>query len=389
VRVLEGLRRRGYGGEIVLLGAEAHAPYDRPPLSKSVLAGRSPFWLVPPDRLAELGVRARLGVAAAALEPGGRTVVLADGERVRGDAVVVATGASARPLRVPGGESALLLRTLDDALALRAALVPGTRLVVVGAGFLGCEIAATASALGVHVTVLEPLATPLARALPPVLGARIAALHAERGVDLRCASPPVTAVEPGRVRLPDGGALAADTVVVAIGAEPGTAWLAGSGVLVDDGVVSDAQGRTSVPGVWAAGDVARWHSPRYGRQLRVEHWTSADGQGDAVAAALLGEPPGLPDLPYVWSDQHGLKLQVLGLPDPADRVHVLPDPQRPQRFLALCARDDTVTGVVALGQPARLAALRGALLAGTGAQQLLADLDAAQGAGSPACRTSA
>lgn len=374
VRLIEGLREGGYDGGIVLLGAERHPPYDRPPLSKQVLTGREPVVLADADRLRVLGIDARFGAAATVLDAAAGEVHLIDGSRVPGDAVVVCTGASPRPLPVPGGERALTLRTRDDALRLREALVPGARLVVVGAGFIGCEVAASAMSLGVQVTVVEPLPTPLARTLGPVVGERIAAVHEAAGVRLLCGGAGVSAVSDDGVHLGDGAVLPADVVLAGIGVLPETAWLGGSGVEVTDGVVCDEQGRTSVPGVWAAGDVARWHSPFYGRHVRVEHWTSAAAQGAAVAVALLGEPPGEPDLPYVWSDQHGLKLQVLGLPAPDDEVHVVPDAGRPPRFTAVFGRDGRTTAIVGYGKAAQVMRLRPEVLAGAPMAETLATL---------------
>lgn len=363
MRVLAGLRDGGYAGELVLLGAEAHLPYDRPPLSKQVLLGRDPVLLADAARLAELRVDARFGGPATVLDPSETEVHLADGSRVAGDAVVVCTGASPRPLPVPGGERARTLRTRDDALDLRAALVPGARLVVVGAGFIGCEVAASARSLGVDVTIVEPLPTPLARSLGAAVGTRMAAVHEAAGVRLLCGGAAVTEVTPDAVRLGDGTILPADVVVAGIGVLPDTAWVGGSGVEVEDGVVCDAQGRTSRPGVWAAGDVARWENPFYGRHIRVEHWTSAAAQGTAVAAAILGATLPDPDLPYVWSDQHGLKLQALGLPAVDDTVHIVADPDRPPRFTAIFARDGVVTAVVGLGMAKQVMRLRPHLLA--------------------------
>lgn len=377
VRVLQGLRSGGYDGELVLVGAEDRAPYDRPPLSKQVLRGREVVPLLPPDGLRALGVDVRLGTRAIGLDTAELAVELDDGRRLVADDVVLAVGAIARPLRVPGGEAALTVRTADDALTLRGLLVPGARVVVVGAGFVGCEVASSARALGCEVTLVEPLPTPLHRSLGPVVGERVTALHESAGVAVLSGAPPVVAVEdgtPSAVLLADGTRLGADVVVAAVGAQLDLGWLDGSGVLIDDGVVCDAGGRTSVPGVWAAGDCARWWSPRYGQHLLVEHWTSADRQGSLVASGLLGgAAPERDELPYVWSDQQGLKLQVVGLVDAdRDEVHVVGDPARPLRCTAIFTTSGRVSAVVGLGRAPVVERLRPLVDAGAPREDALA-----------------
>lgn len=281
----ETLRREGYDGTITVVGEEPEPPYDRPPLSKQVLAAE---WEL--DRLAlrtsadlaALDLDLRLGVAATGLELVSRTVELADGSVVPYDGLIIATGV--RPRRLPG-EGAHVLRTLDDALTLREQLSAGRRLVVVGAGFLGAEAAAVAWRLGVEVTLLEPAAVPMAHAVGAEVGRMLARVHVERGIDLRCGVT-VTEVTEDGVRLADGEEIEADEVLVAIGSLPNTEWLEGSGLTVGDGLVCD-QYCEAAKDVYAAGDVAHWYNPLFGTSMRIEHRTNAAEQGMAAARNLL------------------------------------------------------------------------------------------------------
>ena len=320
LRTAERLRAAGHQGRISLVGAEPHPPYDRPPLSKQVLTGA---W--EPDRatlrdagaLAELGVRAHLGTPAVALRHGERGTIaleLADGSSLHGDAAVVATGVEARTL--PGQPaSAFTLRTLDDSLALRAALAGAASLLVVGGGFIGAEVASAAVGHGLAVTVLEAAAVPAERALGPVLGGLAGRLMSEAGVDLRTGTA-LTGFTGAGVALADGTELSADVLVVGVGGVPRLDWIAdGRDLDVTDGLPCGPTGRVhGLPGVWAVGDVAAWD----GR--RTEHWTSAGDQAAAVAHDILGVEPPPPTVPYFWSDQFGLKIQLVGHPDGADEV---------------------------------------------------------------------
>ncbi|ANY07896.1 NAD(P)/FAD-dependent oxidoreductase [Pseudonocardia sp. HH130630-07] len=317
---VRALRDQGFEGRIVVVGEEKHAPYDRPPLSKEYLGGTASedeIGLTGPDD-AGLDVEWRLGRTATALDGPGRVVTLDDGERLTADAVVLATGARARTL--PGGnpQGVHTLRTLDDARALRADLLPGRRLVVVGAGFIGAEVASTAAGLGLAVDIVEAAAVPLGRALGPEMGTACGSLHEANGVRLHRAvgvaglsgDPRVTGV-----RLDDGRELPADVVVVGIGAAPNVEWLDGSGLDLDDGVVTDARGCTNLPGVVAVGDCANSHRDYTGDRLRLEHWTNALQQPAVAAAALLGAEHALPShhaVPYFWSDQYGHRIQFAG-----------------------------------------------------------------------------
>ncbi|MBK1783186.1 NAD(P)/FAD-dependent oxidoreductase [Prauserella cavernicola] len=325
VRTAEQLRGAGYEGEISLVGAETHTPYDRPPLSKQVLTGA---WT--PDRaalrgadaLAELNVRTRYGVAAVALHEG--AVELSDGTVLDADVVVVATGAQARTLPgQPGGVHTL--RTLDDSLALQAALAGASSLLVVGAGFIGAEVAGGARERGLDVTVLEASVAPCERALGAEVGALCGRLLTDAGVDLRLGARLERFVDSGTVELADGDRLSADVVLVGVGAAPALDWLAGTaaGTTLDTtaGLACDAQGRVlGAAGVWAVGDVAAWEDPVRGGRFRSEHWTSATDQAAIVARAIAGAAPPPPSLPYVWSDQFGMKIQVIGRPELADDV---------------------------------------------------------------------
>ncbi|RRO14141.1 NAD(P)/FAD-dependent oxidoreductase [Saccharopolyspora rhizosphaerae] len=317
---IRALREQGYDGRITAIGDEPHPPYDRPPLSKEFLAGTADeddLRLTDSDD-DELDVDWRLGRPAAALDAADRAVVLADGTRVTTDGVVLATGARAREL--PGAHLAGVhaLRTLDDAIALRADLVPGARLVIVGGGFIGAEVASTAVGLGCEVDLVDNGPVPLRRALGAEMGEVCARLHARHGVRVHALSGLSELVGESRVsgvRLSDGRELPADVVVVGIGAEPNTEWLAGSGIDLDAGVRTDAAGRTLLPEVVAAGDCACSFRDYTARPMRLEHWTNALQQPAAAVAALLGRERSAPKhhaVPYFWSDQYGHKIQFAG-----------------------------------------------------------------------------
>lgn len=358
-RLLRTLRRKGYDRKVVLVGAEPHLPYDRPPLSKQYLAGATDRdgLALGPEELYE-GVELRLGVAASRLLPAERRVELADGTTVVADDVVVATGAT--PRRLPGQpdlDGLFVLRTVDDAAALRAAMDRAAHLVVVGAGFIGSEVASTARARGLEVTVLEADRAPVVRGVGPVVGGALARLPREAGVDLRLGTG-VDHVE-GRdghvagVRLADGSHVEADLVVVGIGVVPTTGWLEGSGLVLDDGVVTDDRCRAEGGGghVWAVGDVARWPSARYGRRLRVEHWTGATDHATTVTANLLGGDQVHDPVPYVWSDQYGHKVQVLGHVGADDELVVLSGDLDGDTWVVGYLRGGRLAGVVGLDQP--------------------------------------
>ncbi len=363
LRAVETLRTDGYTGPITLIGAEPHLPYDRPPLSKKLLAGEwepDRIALRPPDAIAELGLDLRLGVPAAALDVEGRAVQLADGSHVPYDGVVLATGS--RPRRLPGQADVGTvheLRTLDDSLALRARIADGTaRVVVIGAGFIGLEVAATARAKGCAVTVLEGLPAPLVRGLGEEMGLLATAAHGPAGIDVRCGVV-VTALSDTGVTLGDGTVVAADVIVVGIGVAPATEWLEGSGLELRDGVVCDETLAAGRPRIYAAGDIARWPNALFDEEMRVEHWTNAAEQGAVAARNLLAELAG--------GHGHAVRAGAVLLERPAPPPHPVPRPRRrasagdrvevvvgdpaEHRFLALYGRGDRLRGALGVNAP--------------------------------------
>lgn len=365
-RAVQALRREGFTGRLVVVGAEPHwPPYDRPPLSKQVLTGD---WEPEQARLRGLDAfdaELVLGRRAVSLDLDGGSVVLDDGTAVPFDGLVVATGASPRVL--PGVSPSLggvhLLRTFDDAVALRRDLsVPGRRVAVVGAGFIGSEVASSCRALGLDVTLIEALDLPLQRILGAGMGQVAADLHRAHGVTLRLAVGVRQLVGDDRVEsivLSDGSTLTADVVVVGIGVVPVTDWLEGSGLVIDDGVVCDeacvaagSEGR-----VVAAGDVARWHNPLFDVSMRVEHWTNASEQAAHAAKALVhgAEVAGpFAPVPYFWSDQHGTKFQFVGTSAATDDVVVVEGSIDEGKFVAGYGRDGIVVGALCVNWPARM-----------------------------------
>lgn len=345
---VRALRDQDFADRIVVVGDESHPPYDRPPLSKGFLDGSVPIAelaLAAPGE--DLDVDWRLGVRAEALRPGERTVLLADGAELRSDAVVIATGARARRLPGTAGIDAVhTLRSLDDAVRLRSAVVtPGRRLVVVGGGFIGSEVAATASAIGHQVSLVEPEPVPLSRQFGVAVGGVLADVHREHGVQVLTGvgvAGMVAAGKGARVDLTDGRALEADVVLVAVGAAPAVEWLAGSGLDLAGGISCDARGVTSIPGVLAVGDVARGFVPYVGAPARIEHWTHAMRHPAVVVGALLSGGP--PDVavpatpPYVWSDQYDLRLQFAGHTEPGDAVEVVEGSLTERNFAAIYRR---------------------------------------------------
>ncbi len=353
------LRKQGYDGRLVVIGDELHRPYDRPPLSKEFLAGT----LGDADLALEadgedLGAEWLLGTRATGLDRATRAVRLADGREIRADGIVIATGAAARTL--PGSEGLAgvhTLRTLDDARALRGELALGGRLVVIGGGFIGAEVASTAYTLGLDVTVVEAAPTPLAGPLGETMGALVSALHADHGVRLLCGVGVKGLSGEKRVDavlLEDGRSIPADIVVVGVGARPCVEWLEGSGVALDNGVKCGADGRTSLAGVIAVGDCANWYDPRTGSHRRVEHWTGAKERPDAAVATLLAGgavEPGVPRPPYFWSDQYGVKIQFAGHAAGADSVTVEEGAADDRNVLAVYRRAGRPVAVLGMNQP--------------------------------------
>ena len=375
LRAAEHLRAQGHQGPVVMVGAEPHAPYDRPPLSKQLLAGT---WglervvLRSPDKLAPLHLDMRLGRRATALDVRAKELALEDGSTLVYDGLIVATGA--RPRTLAGAETLAgvhTLRTLEDCFALSAATAEtATRVVVIGAGFIGSEVAATCRQRGARVTVLEALPVPLGRVLGEQVGGACAALHREHGVELRTgtavaglrAEPTgddgggrVTAVE-----LADGSVVPADVVVVGIGVAPEDTWLASSGLELGDGVVADAT-LHAADDVVVAGDVCRYDDEGLGRQVRVEHWTNAAEQGMHVARSLIAgraQAPAYRPVHYFWSDQYELKIQMLGIPSPDDDLAVVDGSLEEGRFVAVYGARGRLTAALGFGRPRQLMGFR-------------------------------
>jgi NADPH-dependent 2,4-dienoyl-CoA reductase/sulfur reductase-like enzyme len=304
LRTAEALRAQGHVGGLTLVAAEPYPPYDRPPLSKAVLRGETEDTTVAADWEA-LDCELLLGRRATGL---GEDLETTEGP-LGFDGLVLATGAS--PIRLPGDGPQHVLRSIDDARTLRAGLRPGARLVIVGAGWIGAEVATAAATAGCRVTVVEAADAPLAGAIGAEVGSRTAPWYAEAGVELRHGLK-VASIGPGGLELAGGGSVEADLVLTAIGVRPETAWLEGSGLALENGVVVDERLRTTRPGVYAAGDCAAWWSPRFGRRLRVEHWDTALNAPDVAAANLLGGEREYDAVPYFWSEQFGRMVQYAG-----------------------------------------------------------------------------
>ena len=366
LRAVELFRRAGFDGELVLVGDERHLPYDRPPLSKEVLRGE---WTQ--DRIAlrrksydDLQVELILGRSAVELRTDAREVCLEDGDSVSYDGLLIATGGRARALpNQPALDGVFTLRTLDDSLAIRAALETKPRVVVVGAGFIGAEVAASACQLGLDVTMVEALETPLARTLGPEIGGILQQAHERRGVRVLCGRRVERFEGTERVTgltLDDGTTLECGLVVVGIGMTPSVAWLEGSGVELDDGVRCDETLSTSVPGIVAAGDVANWFNPLFEERMRVEHWTNAVEQARHAVSTLLaaaGEAKPFSSVPMFWSDQFEIKIQGAGRPRPSDALSVIRD-SNAEQLVALYSRAGRVVGAVTFNKPPKLIQLR-------------------------------
>lgn len=366
IRAAESARTAGYAEPITLLGAESHLPYDRPPLSKASLAAGpdpEPTTLKTADELAALEISTRLGAPATGLDVAGQRVLL-DGGALAYDACVLATGAHARHLpgeRLPG---VLVLRTVDDATALRRALDSGGQVVVVGAGLIGSEVATAALKRGLPTTVVEAASQPLLRVVGEQVAPTLALLHREAGADLRCGSGVAALQGDGRIEsvlLTDGTVLSADLVVVGAGAIPATEWLESSGLQLGDGVVCD-ETLQAAPGVWAAGDVARWPNPLFGESMRLEHWTCALEQGVHVGRAVADPAARKPfsTVPYAWSELYGHMLQAVGVTGDADEVRVIGSGHK---WVALYRRGDRLRGAVCLDMQGRTMKLRRMLAA--------------------------
>ena len=368
LRAVEAVRRDGFDGDVTLVGAEEHLPYDRPPLSKEYLSAEEcpdPRYREEEAFAGDLDVELVLGTPATALDTGARTVTV--GERTLSyDGLVIATGAHARAL--PGTEhleGVHTVRTLDDAIALRAALRAehARRLTVVGAGFIGSEVAAVGRKLGLEVTILEALETPLARAVGERMGRALTHLHRKHGTDVRTGvAVEEVLAENGRVRavrLGDGTEVGTDVLVVGIGATPSTGWLEGSGLTIDDGVVAD-ETLAAAPGVYVAGDVARWPNALFtdvaGGTMRLEHWTSAADQGGRAARHAVDPSSATPyeTVPYFWSDWYDGRVQFVGIAAGEHIQVVAGDDSEGGPFTAIYRAGDRIVGALAVDMPAEV-----------------------------------
>jgi 3-phenylpropionate/trans-cinnamate dioxygenase ferredoxin reductase component len=373
-RTAEQLRRADYTGPIMIVSDEVHLPYDRPPLSKEVLRKEvDDVALKPREWYDENDITLRLGSAATSLDTHEQTVTLDDGTVLGYDELVVATGLVPRRIPAfPDLDGIRVLRSFDESMALREHASAARRAVVIGAGFIGCEVAASLRGLGVDVVLVEPQPQPLAAVLGEQIGELVARLHRDEGVDLRLGLGVAEVRGEGHVDtvvLTDGTEVPADLVVVGIGSRPATQWLDGSGIEVDNGVICDEAGRTSAPNVWALGDVASWRDPM-GHQARVEHWSNVAEQARVVVPAMLGrDTPSNVVVPYFWSDQYDVKIQCLGEPHATDIVHLVEDDGR--KFLAYYERDGVLVGVVGGGLPGKVMKVRGKIAAGTPISEML------------------
>ena len=359
LRAVEAARRAGFSGAITLVGSEEHLPYDRPPLSKEFLTSDE---LPPPPTLREeatlreeLHVSLRLGANATALDPAERTVWLGN-DPLTYTGLVLATGAAPRTL--PGAEHLAgvhTLRTLDDARAIRAKLDAGARTVVVGAGFIGSEIASSARQRGSVVTVVEAMPTPLARPVGEQMGLVLASLHERHGTTLRCGVGVDSIVGTDHVEavvLADGTRIEADLVVVGVGVAPVTDWLESSGLELGNGIECDRTLQTSAPGVYAAGDLASWPNPRFDTRMRLEHWTIAAEQGGEAGRHAVdpGAATAYSTVPYFWSDWYGKRIQFVGIAAGADEVKIVAGDPEGDTFLALYRHGDRLIGALGLEQ---------------------------------------
>ncbi|MGQ4599807.1 FAD-dependent oxidoreductase [Nocardia sp. R6R-6] len=381
VAAVRSLRQVGYAGPITLCTLEAHPPYDRPPLSKQFLAGAvtvEQIRLLGPEELGKLAVEIRIGTGAVGLDTGNRSLELFDGTMLFYDALLIATGADARQLPLGRDLRGVhYLRTINDAETLAASLAGARRVVIIGAGFIGLEVAATARSAGAEVTVLEAASAPLTRVLGDDAGWAIADLHAGQGVSIRCNTRVLdilgSAGNANRVVVESGESveeIPADVVVIGVGAGPAVEWLSGCAVAVEDGIVCDERGRTSVPRVYAAGDVSRWRNTATGAHTRVEQWQAAGEQG-AIAGVNMAFDLGVDgasdvawdSVPYFWSDQYTHKVQFCGA---ASATYLTRSTKR--GWVACYADDDgeRLRGVLAIDGPVAVARGRKLVRAGIG-----------------------
>ncbi|WP_428844345.1 NAD(P)/FAD-dependent oxidoreductase [Mycolicibacter sinensis] len=375
VRTAEELRREEYAGPITIVSDETRPPYDRPPLTKDVLRGeRDDSTLEPPEFYASRDIDLRLGCGARGVDTAAQTVTLADGTVLGYDQLVIATGLVPRRIPSLGDVNGIrVVRSFEDSLVLRGDAAAARRAVVIGAGFIGCEAAASLRKLGVDVVLVEPQPAPLAGVLGEQIGELVARLHRANGVDVRSGVGVAEVRGAGHVEtvvLADGAELAADLVVLGVGSRPATEWLEGCGVELGNGVLCDLTGRTSAPNVWAVGDVAFWRG-RGGHEIRVEHWSNVVTQVRVMVPTMLGRES-LHDVavpPYFWSDQYDVKIQCLGEPQATDTVHLVEDDGH--KFLAYYERDGVLVGVVGAGRPGKVMGARGKIASGAPISEVL------------------
>ena len=352
-----GLRERGFAGEVLLIGAEEHLPYERPPLSKALMLGErdEPDWVQDADYYAAHDIGLLTGTAATAIDRQ-RGVVLAGGDEHPYDKLLLATGSSPRRLRTPGADldGVVTLRTWNDALALRKRLVESAQIVIVGAGWIGCEVAAAARHHGASVTVVEPLSQPLIRVVGEQVGAAFADLHRDHGVDLRLGADVAGIVGGGRVesvKLTDGSSLPAQTVVLGVGVKPNVELAEAAGLdLADQGIAVNAALQSSDPDIYAIGDIAAHDHPHYEGRVRVEHWAAAKDQGGHVAGNLLGADDPYELRPFFFSDQYDLGCEYRGLADPARDELVVRGDLSSREFTAFWLRNGGVVAAMNVNQ---------------------------------------
>ena len=350
-KAAETLRAEGFDGRLVLIGAEHELPYERPPLSKDYLrgeVGREKVYVHDEAFYTGQSVELRLGRTAMSLDAAANELALDNGERLRYDRLLLTTGAEPRRLSIPGGDRGLYLRSVEDSDVLRERLDRGGRLIVVGAGWIGAEVAASARVRGLEVTLIEPNTVPLERVLGTEVGTVYRDIHADHGVRMMLGTG-VEAIDEERgvirVRTSDGRELECDFVVVGVGVQPRTGLAAQAGIAVDNGILVDERQQTSAPGVFAAGDVANAHHPFYGEQIRVEHWANALNQGPAAARSMLGHADSYDRLPYFFSDQNDIGMEYTGFARTWDRVVFRGDPASREFIAFWLAGDRVVAGM--------------------------------------------
>jgi len=357
-RAVEAMRMAGFEGEIVLVGAEPHLPYERPPLSKEVLQAKPEYafpFIRPQEYYDEHNIELRLGVAATGVAPADNTVALADGETLSYDKLLLTTGGSVRKLSLPGSDSAQVryLRTLEDGTAIESALAEDKNLVVIGGGFIGLEVAASARQRGCNVTVLEIADRLMGRGVPPVVSDYFLALHQSNGVNIRLKTG-VERIEDGdagvSVITSSGDTLSADLIVIGVGIIPETALAEKAGLKIDNGIVVDEFCRTSDPLIYAAGDVTNHYNPFVGRHIRLEAWQCAQNMAIAAAKIMCGDETPYGEVPWMWSDQYDTNLQVAGMPDSWDDIVSRGDAAS-GNFIGFVLNEGLISGAISINQP--------------------------------------